>query len=103
MLSSSLVVSRIRFGAVNMSRQCLFDYRWLHQLSCLYTLKWLYEEDTIHPHTAVFSNPVTYIPACLLHFYTTYMLLHERKCNVIYVARGIDVDSNINDIVLLLM
>ena len=55
-------VSRIRFGAVNMSRQCLFDYRWLHQLSCLYTLKWVYEEDTIHPHTAVFSNPVTYIP-----------------------------------------
>ena len=45
----------------------------------------------------------------------TYMLLHERKCNIDYVARGIDVDprakpegqhqpeGNINDIALSLM
>ena len=84
-----------------MSRQCLFDYRWLHQLSCLYTLKWLYEEDTIHPHTAVFSNPVTYIPVS--YTFIQRMLLHEQKYNVIYVTRGIDVDLNINDIALLLM
>ena len=46
---------------------------------------------------------------------TKYMLLHERKCNIGYVARGIDVDprakpegqhqpeGNINDIALSLM
>ena len=44
-----------------------------------------------------------------------YMLLHERECNIVYVARGIDVDTrakpegqhqpegNINDIALPVM
>ena len=49
---------------------------------------------------------------CCVH---KYMLLHERECNIVYVARGIDVDTrakpegqhqpegNINDIALPVM